>query len=156
MFVGVHTDGQSEQRWQAGPVYTVSQDDHISMTSMTCQSSGSIVAAIKTSKSSELIVLLISDAGADPSVQANWTSYIVYNSSADSPTRPIILIDETNREYYVFTRNKYNGTKQAIYYKKTSMDNINFPSGNGTPFIKSSSDTKLNDATSTRQLLWSS
>src|SRR5215217_7511644 len=41
----------------------------------------------------------------------------------------------------------------TIYYKKTPLDNISFEDqiGLGTPFIKSSTDTTINNATSTKQ-----
>lgn len=153
MYMGVHEDSASDQVWSSGTAYTTSQDDHISMTSISCLSSGSILAAIKTSKSTELVVLLVSDPGSDPTVQSNWSSHPVYRSSQFGPTRPILLIDQENNDAYVFTRNKTGGTNPDIYYKKSSLANINFPTGVGTPFIKSSTYTKLNDPTSTRQVL---
>jgi hypothetical protein len=39
--------------------------------------------------------------------------------------------------------------------KSSSIDNINFPSGKGTPFIQSSSDTTINNPSSTKQNLTS-
>ena len=39
----------------------------------------------------------------------------------------------------------------TIYYKKTSLSNVSFSDGVGTPFIQSPTDTNINDATSTKQ-----
>ena len=39
----------------------------------------------------------------------------------------------------------------TIYYKKSSLDNVSFAPGAGTPIISSSVDTDINDPTSTKQ-----
>jgi hypothetical protein len=41
----------------------------------------------------------------------------------------------------------------VIYYKTTDINNIQFPLGLGNPFIKSSTDVRINNATSTKQNL---
>ena len=61
------------------------------------------------------------------------------------------MIDETNRELYVFTRNRDASGDNGIYYKSSGMDSISFPSGIGTPFIAKPTDTDINDPTSTKQ-----
>jgi hypothetical protein len=39
----------------------------------------------------------------------------------------------------------------TIYYKKSPIDHISFARGAGTPIISSSTDTDINDPTSTKQ-----
>jgi uncharacterized repeat protein (TIGR02543 family) len=65
-----------------------------------------------------------------------------------------MLIDTSNRDLYIFTRNEDSNNNEGIYYKSTSLDNIQFsPSSIGTPFIRSDTnmDVNINDPTSTKQ-----
>jgi hypothetical protein len=41
----------------------------------------------------------------------------------------------------------------VIYYKSTSLDNISFSSGLGSPFIQTSTDLTINNPSSTKQNL---
>jgi hypothetical protein len=41
----------------------------------------------------------------------------------------------------------------VVYYKRTSMDAIAFAAGAGTPFLRSSTNTKINNPASTKQNL---
>src|SRR5215217_1800610 len=154
LYFATHKDGDPDDVWQAsrtavqGPS---SADDHINLTSVQADSSGRVFAAVKTSfndlsnanPNDPLINLLV--LGQDN----NWSSH-VFGRVADDHTRPIVVIDQENRDLYMFATAPVSpgGT---IYYKKTPLDNISFPTGLGTPFIKSSTDTTINNATSTKQ-----
>ena len=59
------------------------------------------------------------------------------------------MIDREHRDLYMFATASTNGG--TIYYKKTPLDNISFPTGKGTPFIQSTTDKRINNATSTKQ-----
>src|SRR5215208_1337452 len=161
MYWATHKDEDPDDVWQAsrtavqGPS---SADDHINLTSVQADSSGRVFAAVKTSfndlsnanPNDPLILLLV--LGQDILEPGdNWESY-VFGRVADDHTRPIVLIDEQNRNLYMFATAPVSpgGT---IYYKKTPLDNISFEDqiGLGTPFIKSSTDTTINNATSTKQ-----
>jgi hypothetical protein len=61
----------------------------------------------------------------------------------------VLLLDTTNRRVYIFATSPTSCG--AIYMKFTSMDNPSFPSGKGTPFIKSSIYDCINNATTTKQ-----
>jgi DNA-binding phage protein len=89
-----------------------------------------------------LIMLLVRDQA------GNWTNYR-FGRVIDHHTRPIVMIDQEHRNLYVFATHDENCG--AIYYKKTSLSNISFSDGWGTPFIQSSTDTCVNNATSTKQ-----
>ncbi len=150
IYYATHNDNSPDDNWQSFPAYTTSGDDHLNLKSLASDDSGSLFAVVKTSKSSALVVLLVLKKASSGVLAGHWSAHNVYTSSTYSPTRPQMLIDTSNREIYVFTRNK-EGTNSNIYYKSTSLDNINFPSGLGTAFIKSSSDQKINDPTTTKQ-----
>jgi hypothetical protein len=69
---------------------------------------------------------------------------------ADDVTRAILLIDTDNRMVHVFGASPCC-SGGIVYTKSTSIDNINFASGKGTPFIQSSTDTTINNPSSTKQ-----
>ena len=153
MYFATHIDGDPDDVWQpprvaiGGPNSRYA-DDHINLKSLEADSSGRVFAAVKTSLTSPdapltLLLALQQDNA--------WSSH-VFGQVKDDHTRPMVLIDETHRELYMFATAPVSpgGT---IYYKKTSLDNISFEQGLGTPFMKSSTDTTINNATSTKQNL---
>ncbi len=146
MFFAAHADGADDQVWQSVASYTTSGDDHINLKTLSSDGAGKIFAAIKTSKSAVLILLVVCDSGNCTSAN-DWKAHIAYTGSdPGSPTRPALLLDTSNRDLYLFAR-----VNDDIYYKRSDMDNISFPSGTGEPFIKSSSYTGINDPTTTKQ-----
>jgi hypothetical protein len=155
MYFATHNDGDPDNVWQGsrtaiqGPNYA---DDHISLRSLqAADSSGRVFAAVKTSlndvsnpnPNAPLNLLLVRDSA------GNWTNH-VFGRVGDSHTRPIVMLDEEHRDLYMFATAPCC-TGGAIYYKKTSLNNISFSDGLGTPFIQSATDTNINDATSTKQ-----
>ena len=154
MYFATHTDGDPDNVWQGsrtaiqGPK-TV--DDHISLRSLQADDvSGRVFAAVKTSlgdlpnadTNAPLILLLVRDQA------GNWTNKR-FGRVIDHHTRPIVIIDQEHRNLYMFaTAPENSGT---IYYKKSSLSNISFSEGLGTPFIQSATDTHINNATSTKQ-----
>ena len=154
MYFAVHPVGAPDDVWTPVRAYSTSGDDHINLKALEADSAGNVYAAIKTSLHAELIVLLVCKNNINRcKTESDWISYPVYQSSTYSPTRPILLIDTSNRNLYVFTRNKDSQGDSGIYYKQTSMDNIQFSDDIGIPFIRSSTDTGVNDPTSTKQNL---
>ena len=154
MYFATHRDGDADDIWQAsrtaiqGPNQA---DDHISLRSLQADDvSGRVFAAVKTSlndvpnpnPNAPLNLLLVR--GQDGS----WTNN-VFGRVADDHTRPIVMIDQEHRNLYMFATASTNGG--TIYYKKSPLDNISFPTGKGTPFIQSTTDKRINNATSTKQ-----
>src|SRR5215212_3465035 len=154
MYFATHTDGDPDNVWQGsrtaiqGPK---TADDHISLRSLQADDvSGKVFAAVKTSlgdlnnpdTNAPLILLLVRDQA------GNWTNYR-FGRVIDHHTRPIVMIDQEHRNLYMFATHDENCG--AIYYKKTPLSNISFSDGWGTPFIQSSTDTCINNATSTKQ-----
>ncbi|MBX3011387.1 MAG: hypothetical protein KF832_07755, partial [Caldilineaceae bacterium] len=163
MYFAAHADGagDSASDWQVVAAYTVSGDDHINLKALHSDAAGNLFAVVKTSFSitsnppKPYIVVLACTAG-DCTAASDWSAHVVFMTNEGNPTRPMLLIDTSNRELYVFTRVRYSGNNDGIYYKKSSIDNINFPSNAanpniGIPFIKDSTYTGLNDPTSTKQ-----
>src|SRR5919112_5861496 len=155
MYFATHKDGDPDNVWQGsstaiqGPNYA---DDHISLRSLqAADSSGRVFAAVKTSHNdvanpnpnAPLNLLLVRDRDGD------WTNN-VFGRVGDNHTRPIVMLDEEHRDLYMFATAPCC-TGGAIYYKKTSLNNVSFSDGLGTPFIQSTTDTNINDATSTKQ-----
>jgi hypothetical protein len=154
MYFAYHRDSDPDDVWQPiTAIYTsmCAADDHINIKSLQADDSGTIFAAVKTSFPDNGC-----NGGSDP-VQINLVVRKPNNSwkvapfgyESDDHTRPVLLLDTTNRKVYIFaTSPTACGT---IYMKSTSMDNPNFPTGKGTPFIKSSTYKCINNATSTKQ-----
>jgi hypothetical protein len=151
-YFATHKDGEPADAWQ---VNTVLQgpgmaDDHINLKA---DSSGRVFAAVKTSldevpsrdSNSPLNVLL------ERSQDGSWASH-VFGRVSDRHTRPVVLIDEGDRNVYMFASSPCCQGGQ-IYYKRTRLDDISFPEGLGVPFIGGTIDTNANDATSTKQNL---
>jgi hypothetical protein len=156
MYFATHKDGDLDNVWQErrtaiqGPYYA---DDHINLKALQVgDSSGRVFAAIKTSlddlpnpnpNAPQIMLLVLGQNG-------EWTSH-VFGRVGDHHSRPIVMLDEEHRELYMFATAPTGGG--TIYYKRTDLDNISFPSGMGTPFIQSATDTHIDDATSTKQNL---
>lgn len=152
MYFASHADGAAPSDWQSLSAYTVSADDHLNLKSLQSDPDGNVFAVIKTSKSAALIVLLACRSGTCTAV-SDWSAHTVFTGDDGNPTRPILLIDTTNRHLYVFARIIDASGKAGIHFKATDLVNVTFASGSGEPFIKSALDTRLNDPTSTKQTL---
>ena len=165
MNFAVHDDGADPSAWTSSAIYTASGDDHINLKAY----GGFVYAAIKTDVDALLIGLLVCETKwSGCRNHSDWKHYPVFRtkdnagnstqanllaSSQPNPTRPVVLIDAENRDLYVVASAK-EFDHQAIYYKKTKLDAINFdPVGPGVPFIRSTTDLGINDPTSTKQNL---
>jgi hypothetical protein len=154
MVFAVHPVGAPDSVWTPIRAYAESGDDHINLKSLQADSAGNIFAVVKTDDASQLIMLLVCKNNINRcKTVEDWDAYPVYSASTYNPTRPILLIDESNRHLYVFTRNQAQGREGGIYFKRADLDNIHFPTGLGTPFIRNEVDTEINDPTSTKQNL---
>jgi hypothetical protein len=157
MYFSYHRDGDADTAWQ--PIETIytakcAADDHIDIKSLQSDPSGTIYAVVKTSfgdpncggtKSSPLIRLVVRKPN------NTWLPPVTFGTVGDDHTRPILLLDTTNRKVYVFATSPTScGT---IYMKTTSMDYpVSFtPANKGTLFIKSSIYDCVNNATTTKQ-----
>ena len=159
MYFGIHTDGAADSAWTANPALQAPKyaDDHINLKSLSADASGQVYAVVKTSlndvnpstSGEPLILLLRLDNN------GSWTRRTIWRVS-DSFTRPIVLLDTENRTIYAFAAQEYpNQTSGAIFYKQIPLDDpgAQFTTGVGTPFIVYSTDTHINNPSSTKQNL---
>ena len=151
-YFAVHQDGAADKSWQTEVAFGGGvncsggcANDHLSLRQLTSDGSGRLFAAIKTANrqvGQTLVALLVRDG------KGKWSS-AEYGVVEDLHTRPMAMIDEEHREVWMFAVAPEEGG--TIYYKKAPLDNIAFPKGAGTPIISSSTDTDINDPTSTKQ-----
>lgn len=147
MYFAVHNDGAPDDQWTveialAGPEVA---DDHINLAS---DSSGRVYAATKTSldgSADPLIVLLVRE------VDGTWNSH-TFGRVAENHTRPIVLVDDERDTLYMFASAPCC-SGAVVYLKQSSLSNISLAPGLGIPFIESATDTKINNPTSTKQML---
>ncbi len=155
MWFAVHVDGQPDNAWEAsrtaiqGPG---TADDHINLKTIQADSHGRVYAAVKTSQtgSAPLILLLVRDPAT-----GDWAKY-TFGRGTDCHNRPIVVIDEENRKLHMFATGPqapgYKCTGQgAIYEKVTSLDNIAFAPGYGTPVIQDADTPASHDVTASKQ-----
>ena len=151
MHFAIHIDSDDYNAWQAeetaipGPVCNEScADDHINLKAITVDNSGRVFAAIKTSlaqPNAPAGMLLVRD------LNGSWSDY-VFSRVRDGLSKPMVLLDEEHNRIYMFAE-----LSGVIYYKSADLDNIQFVSGLGDPFISSSLDLATNNPTSTKQNL---
>jgi hypothetical protein len=152
MYFAEHVNGAPDDAWSVsaaiqGPALA---DDHMNLKSLRRDPAGLVFAVIKTSRNDTLeatpadplIVLLVLTR------DGLWEQHVV-GTVGDESTRPLLLIDTDHRQLNVFFSAPCcsGGT---IYTKTTSLDQIDFGSGVGTPFIRSTSN-RLNNPASTKQ-----
>lgn len=152
-----HRDADATTTWQpVESIYggtgsgTCLADDHLNIKSLQADPSGSLYAALKTSigdsgsctGGKDLLRLVVRR----PNNTWQWATF---GTTSDQHTRPLVLLDTTNRKVYMFATAPTSCG--VIYMKSTSMDNLSFPTGKGTPFISSSTYTCINNVTGTKQ-----
>ena len=142
-FFAVHRDGAPDTSWtvETDLSGTLQADDHMNLKTY----NGSVYIAVKTATTTPadpLIKLLVrSPAG-------SWSQYPVAPYS-DHNTRPIVLINTSTQDLYIFM-SKGDNPAHGIYFKQTPLSNISFPS-TATPFIVGPSNQTINNGTSTKQ-----
>jgi hypothetical protein len=157
MYFSYHKDGDPDLTWQpiesiyAPEALACAADDHINLKSLQSDPSGAIYAAVKTSfgdsgcggsSSSPLIRLVVRKPN-------NTWKVATFGTVHDDHTRPLVLLDTSNRMVYMFATSP---TKcGVIYMKSTSMDTLSFTTGPGAAFIRNSTYDCINNATSTKQ-----
>jgi hypothetical protein len=157
-YFAYHADGAPASSWAGQAAWHDNlnpngfADDHINLKSLQSDPSGNIYAAVKTSfTASNLPRILLLIGKKQPNGALSWR-YVTYSNGNLSQSRPMVLIDTSHRALYMFAATEGGG---KIWYKSTSLDNINF--GNpatdpGQVFIENPSPyTALDNPTSTKQ-----
>lgn len=163
VYFGIHEDSDPDAEWLlntplSGPRFA---DDHLNIKSLQVDSAGKVFAVVKTSlndiyppDSGEPLIYLLILAN-----NGGWSQRVVAQVK-DQWTRPILLIDEENREIYIFaTKMLPPQMTGSIYYKHINLDDpgMQFENGVGIPFIEffepNNEFSHINNAASTKQAL---
>jgi hypothetical protein len=147
VYFATHRDGDPDNAWQLSPALQGPRyaDDHINLKSLQAGPEGEVLAAVKTELQdgrSPLILLLVLREG-------TWSRH-TFGTVSENHTRPLVVVDDENRQAYVFAASPCC-SGGVVYMKQTPLGNISFPSGLGTPFIASATNTTINNPTSTKQ-----
>ena len=162
LYFGIHVDGALDTDWTRSTALSGTgwADNHVNVKSLTADPAGRVFAATKTSLNGDqcppssanaqnpLILLVFMDG------TGGWQRR-TFSTAADCETRPLVQLDPDNRQLYMFATqpapNSSYGSGGSIMYKQTSLDNPNFGSGPGTPFIQLAANPKINNVTGTKQ-----
>ncbi|MEX1171232.1 MAG: hypothetical protein WEG56_01350 [Chloroflexota bacterium] len=156
IYFSVHRDSDPDDAWSPPEVVIDglgSADDHINLkTYATGSGTIGVVAALKTSmetgtRINPLSPLILLAVRADDDT---WRTHVA-GLVRDRHTRPIVMVDEVAREFYLAATSPVRGGN--IYYKRTPMDGIAFETGEGQILMTSAADVRINNASSTKQPL---
>ena len=162
LYFGIHVDGAADGAWTRSTALSGTgwADNHVNVKSLQADPSGQVFAATKTSLNGDqcppssqnaqqpLIVLVFMDG------TGAWQRR-TFSTAQDCESRPLVLLDPDDRQLYLFATqpapNSSYGSGGSIMYKQTCLDNPNFASGPGTPFIQLASNPKINNVSGTKQ-----
>jgi hypothetical protein len=129
-------------------------DDHVNLKALHDDPAGLVIATVKTSRNDLpsadpndpliLVIVLQRD--------GTWTRHVA-GTVSENETRPILEVDQDHRQLYLVASAPCcsGGT---IYYKATSLDKIDFPSGRGTVLMRRTGGaTALNNPSATKQAI---
>ncbi|MGH2427383.1 MAG: S-layer homology domain-containing protein [Candidatus Limnocylindria bacterium] len=146
-----HADGadvDAPEAWSAEAEVssgaTTYAEDHINL-KLTATASGTVLAAVKTNgPDSDADIMLLRRDG-----PATWTEHAVVHGGG--PTRPQVVVDQTNADVYVLYTLPESPPDQAIYYKSSPLSTLDFDPGTpGTPFIQSNDDPEINNVSTAK------
>ena len=148
-----HADGEGDDAWS--PVEIVAtgvgeSDDQLNLKTFELDGARVIASPIRMTADTDAarnqlgpqIVVMIREA------DGHWRTSEV-GRVEDKHNRPILLIDEERRLMYVVAQSPAGGG--IVSSKRASLDTPVFPTGTGDPFIVSSDDPAVANATSTKQ-----
>ena len=158
-YFAVHKDGDDRTSWTSSTALSDPSiaDDHINLKQLQGDGAGHLYAAVKTSldvtgsqtAAQTLLLSLNVSSGA-------WES-TMFGTIADCHTRPVIMIDTTNKVLHMFATAPTSrdctgsGAPGTIYEKTTPLSKISFAPGRGTPVIRDAASAEMNDVTGTKQ-----
>ncbi|CAN5576183.1 hypothetical protein BH20CHL7_BH20CHL7_13400 [soil metagenome] len=156
MYFSVHRDGDPDGAWSPPEVVIDgprSADDHINLKAYpTGSGTTGVVAALKTStetgiRINPLAPLILLAVRADDDT---WRTHVA-GLVRDRQTRPIVMVDEVAREFYLAMTSPVRGGN--IFYKRTPIDQIAFETGRGQLLLSGVVDVRVNNSSSSKQPL---
>ena len=153
VYVSVHDDGAADDAWS--PVETVQTgtgvDNEVSVTAVPLAGGSETGLATTVSTTLDkgeavrqldpLTMLAIRDE------TAGWRTNLI-GLVRDHHARPVIMVDPSANTVYVAATSPGNGG--TIFYKRASLDGLQFDTGTGTPLLTSTTDLQMDDVTSTK------
>jgi hypothetical protein len=126
-------------------------DDHVNLKPLHDDPAGLVIATVKTSRNDlpsadpndPLILVLVLQR------DGTWSRHVA-GTVEENETRPILEVDQEHRTLYLVASGPCC-SGGSIYYKTTSLDKIDFPSGRGTVLMRRGSTTALNNPTAGKQ-----
>jgi PKD repeat protein len=160
VYFAIHADGAARDVWtvRSAALSPGIADDHINVKELQGDPSGRIFAVIKTSlndnssnppSSPQILVL-----ARDPAT-GNWSN-AVFGTLSDCHTRPVLMLDSEHQMVHVFATAPdsgcaFSGAAGTIFQKSSTMANLSFPAGRGTPVMRDPASPNLNNVTSSKQ-----
>ena len=147
-----HSDGDPDDQWSAVEEVMTDQrsDDSLSLVEIPLADARTGVAAALSTTADEgggvrgLDPLTLLATRAD---DGRWDTALV-GLVKDRHARPVVLVDPAARTVAVAATSPGNGG--AVYYKRTSLDRIQFDTGLGVPLIASTNDITIDRVTSSK------
>jgi len=165
-YFSIHNDGDPDDTWQAPESITLpgpgQSDDHLNIKDLQADDRGRVFVVIKTSlddvagtasSAPQIVVLARGSKG-------GWSRGI-FGTIAECHTRPILVLDATNKLVHVYATAPdsgcpFSGTAGTVFEKTSPIDNLAFARGRGTPVMRNSASPNLNNTSSTKQTVNSS
>jgi hypothetical protein len=153
VYASIHDDGTPDDAWSPPEIVESGGgvDNEISVAAI--PQAGGTGSALATTVSTALdqggavrqldplTLLAIRDAS------GTWTTNLI-GLVRDHHARPVIMVDPAARTVYVAATSPGNGG--TVFYKRASLDTLEFDTGRGTPLISSTTDVEIDDVTSTK------
>jgi hypothetical protein len=144
----VHSDGDPEDVWSIETAiagFGVA-DDHLSLQVAPSPDGDQVLAAVKTSlgdlrgvtASAPQVMVLVRD------TRGSWSS-VPAGTVADGHTRPILAIDKSNDQVYLFSA----AAGLGVFYKRSPLAEVAFPGGRGEVLMGSGAGA-VNDPVSSK------
>ena len=168
-YFAAHVTGQDVGTWttrETAPLanpgtFTYTADGHISLKT---DPSGNLIAAVKTGRNDDPapnggdpLVAVFRRTGS-PAAAGTWTSHTVTTVAVEG-TRPVLVLDPVAGQANVFLTHPDDFAEgpQSIYRRTAPLSTLDFGApALGSPFISSATETSINDATSSKQLVGAS
>ncbi|MEO6578497.1 MAG: hypothetical protein ABIO99_06320 [Candidatus Limnocylindria bacterium] len=153
VYASSHLDGDEPASWSPTTVALQGQqlaDNHLSARGLDGADGSSLHVVVKTSldvlpnstpTDVQMLLLTLRPDG-------TWESN-VFGRLADRHTRPLLLVDDEQRQLYIFAVSPFGGG--SVYFKRTSADEIALPPGKGAPMLSLPQQPGITSPTSTKQ-----
>jgi hypothetical protein len=149
-YFSVHASGDPVSTWSARETVTHGVNYVDDQVNLKADATQHVYAIVKTDMVDQ--VKLFDRAPGSP---GTWTSHPVW-TSANGNTRAQVVIDDEHGVAYAFSSSASDSTPRSIYVKSAPLTTLTFPTGKGAAFIRSATDSLIDDVTLTKHAVGSS